>query len=80
MSPTTRDPPGLHDHTLVIHQYDIDAMKKGQTIHGILTSVENGHQHSVDISMDSHGNYIMASCDGMAHCWDGHDNVLHLDN
>jgi hypothetical protein len=30
--------------------------------------------------MNSNGDYVMVSCDGMAHCWDGHDSHLTLDH
>ena len=80
MAPTTRDPPGLHGHDILIHQYDIEDLKKGHNVQGLLTSIDNGHQHSVDIRMDSHGNYVMVSCDGMAQCWDGHDIHLTFDH
>lgn len=74
--PTSRDPPGLHDHDLVIHEYDIESMKQGNTVKGVLSSISNAHQHSVDIKMTGNNTYIMTSCDGMARCWDGHD--IHL--
>lgn len=80
VAPTTRDPPGLHGHDILIHQYDIEDLKKGHNVQGLLTSIDNGHQHSVDIRMDSHGNYVMVSCDGMAQCWDGHDIHLTFDH
>ncbi|KAH3866832.1 hypothetical protein DPMN_029955, partial [Dreissena polymorpha] len=79
VAPTSRDPPGYHDHEINIVQSDLNELKQGQTIRAILTSVDNGHQHSVDVSMDSHGHFVMASCDGMAHCWDGHSNQLTLE-
>ena len=79
VSPTTSDPPGYHDHVINIAQSDLDELKKGHTIRGLLTTLESGHQHSVDISMDSRGHFVMTSCDGMAQCWDGHSNQLTLE-
>ena len=78
VAPTTRDPPGLHGHELLIHQYDIEDMKAGHTVKGLLTSIDNDHQHSIDIRMAGDGRYVMTSCDGMARCWDGHDVHLTL--
>lgn len=79
MSPTTHDPPGYHGHDIMIHEYDIEDMKAGHTIKGVLTSVDNGHQHSVDIGMNAAGHYVIMSCDGMSRCWDGHNNHLTLE-
>ncbi|KAH3866825.1 hypothetical protein DPMN_029948 [Dreissena polymorpha] len=78
VAPTIRDPPGYHDHTINIVQSDLDELRQGQTIRGLLTSVDNGHQHSVDVSMDSRGNFVMTSCDGTAQCWDGHSTQMTL--
>ena len=71
MAPTTKDPPGLHDHHVTIHQYDIDELKKHHVVKGIFTSVDNQHQHSLDIKMVN-GSYVIAKCDGQDKCWDGH--------
>jgi hypothetical protein len=77
--PTTRDPPGLHEHDIIIHQYDIEKLKHGQRVNGLLTTVENGHMHSVDV-VYRNGQYIMVGCDGMPHCWDGHGTHLKYEN
>ncbi|XP_052820683.1 uncharacterized protein LOC128246493 [Mya arenaria] len=79
VTPTTQDPPGYHGHDLMITQADIEDMKKGQTVRGILTTTDQQHQHSIDIHMDAHGQYVMAACDGLPRCWDGHDTHLTLD-
>ncbi|KAL4240644.1 hypothetical protein ACF0H5_001435 [Mactra antiquata] len=76
---TTRDPPGLHSHDVLITQGDIDDMKNGDVIKGLLTSVDNSHQHSIDIRMNQNDEFIIDSCDGMSHCWDGHDNHLTME-
>jgi len=76
--PTTHDPPGLHGHDITLHQSDIEDMQHGHIVRGLLTSIDNGHQHSVDVALNG-TTYRMLSCDGMRHCWDGHPTALILE-
>ena len=71
MAPTIRDPPGFHSHHVLIHQYDIDELQKHHVVKGIFTSIDNMHQHTLDIKMVN-GSYVIDKCDGLDHCWDGH--------
>lgn len=73
-APSTRDPPGLHTHTIIIGPEDMDDMKAGQTV-SFTTSHENAHDHNVGVAyrkVDGKDTYVIVKCDGKPTCWDGH--------
>ena len=71
MAPTIRYPPGFHSHHVPIRWDDIDKLHNYYVVKGIFTSIDNMHQHILDLKMVN-GSYVIDKCDGLDHCWDGH--------
>ncbi|XP_033754144.1 uncharacterized protein LOC117337329 [Pecten maximus] len=80
-SSTSHTPPGSHVHDIYLSQDDIADLEAGKTV-AVYTSLNNGHQHVLEIYADKTyhyrlGHYRIALCDGQRSCWDGHTNVLY---
>ncbi|XP_060076524.1 uncharacterized protein LOC132556152 [Ylistrum balloti] len=73
---------GLHKHDVFLSQDDVAALIKGQTV-AVYTTLNNGHQHVLEIYLyarghTSHTNLLRVSlCDGKVQCGDGHSNILY---
>lgn len=50
MGAATRNPPGLHSHTIELTGDEIQDLKDGKTL-SVLTSHDNAHDHQLEISM-----------------------------
>ncbi|KAK3582046.1 hypothetical protein CHS0354_025652 [Potamilus streckersoni] len=66
-----------HIHDIYLTPEEINLLKNGNhTVEAFSTEVE-GHMHHLDVHYDkSHDKYIIDSCDGKSHCWDGHGTEL----
>uniref|UniRef100_A0A8W8KAP3 Uncharacterized protein n=5 Tax=Magallana gigas TaxID=29159 RepID=A0A8W8KAP3_MAGGI len=72
----TKDPPGRHYHELFIEDSDYKLALSGQTVTAE-TTMESSHTHMVEVAYDSHTHqWVIKKCDDMAHCWDGHSEIL----
>ncbi|XP_060071511.1 uncharacterized protein LOC132551387 [Ylistrum balloti] len=80
-SSTAMTPPGMHKHEIILSKEDIADLEAGKTV-AVYTSLNNGHQHILEIYADKnvhyrYGHYRIALCDGKRSCWDGHNNILY---
>ncbi|XP_069123181.1 uncharacterized protein [Argopecten irradians] len=80
-SSTSVTPPGSHIHDIFLSQDDIADLEAGKRV-AVYTSLNNGHQHVLEIYAEkaNHyrlGHYRIGLCDGQLSCWDGHNNVLY---
>lgn len=80
-SSTSVTPPGVHHHDIYLSADDIADLESGKTV-AVYTSLNNGHQHALELYADKHihyrqNHYKMSLCDGRPQCWDHHTNRLY---
>lgn len=73
-SPSTRNPPGFHVHTVELTRLQIKEMKLGKQV-SVMTSEDAGHSHNLVLKWTARRDSIkIYECDssGEKTCWDGH--------
>lgn len=71
---------GLHQHDVYVDSREWNGLNHNYPL-DVVTSNDNDHQHVLRIQRDPHNHdkFMIVSCDGAPHCWDGHaSGLLHM--
>ncbi|XP_052775223.1 uncharacterized protein LOC128213503 [Mya arenaria] len=81
MRTTFNDPPGNHFHEVFLTTADMEVIAKNGNV-TVMSTLDLNHQHELVIrKKQDRGDFLwldILTCDGLAHCWDGHDSQVHL--
>jgi len=79
MTMSTKDPPGLHTHTVEMYASEVEEREKSGEVFEVETSESNGHTHIMQVRYNKRRDHpwrIVNCGDGKNRCWDGHEPYL----